>query len=67
MNVRNECGDSAADSPHDCPRTRALLEQIKGFGYSAADDRCTSLCWDLERENTDLRNQLNQQRAKGLV
>lgn len=34
----------------DCPRTRALLEQIKGLGYSAANDRCTSLCWELERE-----------------
>lgn len=51
----------------DCPRTRALLEEIKALGYSAANDRCTSLCWELEREIAVLQFKLtafeDQQRA----
>ena len=34
----------------DCPRTRTVLDEIRRFGYSAADEICTDLCWQLERE-----------------
>jgi hypothetical protein len=33
-----------------CPRTTALIHELAKFGYSAANDRCTSLCWELEGE-----------------
>ena len=40
-------GPKTADA---CTRTQALLKEIERLGYSAANDRCTSLCWELERE-----------------
>lgn len=40
-------GQSVSD---ERPRTRKLLDEISKLGYSAANDRVTSLCWELERD-----------------
>jgi hypothetical protein len=45
------------DTPvtQECPRTRALMDELSRFGYSAANERATTLCWELEREIASLR------------